>query len=289
MLLPHFIETEEIRQRKFSSIFFFLYFIENLKKWFMKWKSNQNGKRDGNTWRKRATGNRKTDLLFHNPMEMHRVKTVNCTPLAFVHPIDDGMATSYRIEIKFKLVLQVKLHENGLNTENYEINSLLIEFSTMNNFFLHLFFSLSLVGFCCCTLMCFGFWFVLSSFSMMVWFCLWVYEFIWILYNVLRYIELKDEDDFSNKHIDRDRMRKCSTKLKIYLQIATRWSVLQRRKFIAIKPIVDLYTSYYKCIIQMKLLKNMHIAYGDIKWQRDKQKRKEQRENWRERHRFPLT
>lgn len=44
-------------------------------------------------------------------------------------------ATSYRIEIKFKLVLQVKLHENGLNTENYEINSLLIEFSTMNNFF----------------------------------------------------------------------------------------------------------------------------------------------------------
>lgn len=37
-------------------------------------------------------------------------------------------------------------------------------------------------------------------------------------------------------------------------------SALQRRKFIAIKPIVDLYTSYYKCIIQMKLLKNMHIV-----------------------------
>lgn len=42
--------------------------------------------------------------------------------------------TSYRIEIKFKLVLQVKLHENGLNAENYEINSLLIEFSVLYNF-----------------------------------------------------------------------------------------------------------------------------------------------------------
>lgn len=42
--------------------------------------------------------------------------------------------TSDRIEIKFKLVLQVKLHENGLNEENYEINSLLIEFSVLNHF-----------------------------------------------------------------------------------------------------------------------------------------------------------
>lgn len=41
-------------------------------------------------------------------------------------------------------------------------------------------------------------------------------------------------------------------------------SALQRRKFITIKPIVDLYTSYYKCIIQMKLLKNMHVACKDI-------------------------
>ena len=65
-----------------------------------------------------------------------KMQTVNCTPLSFGRTFHNATATSDRIEIKFKLVLQVKLHENALNTENYEINSLLIEFSTMNHFFL---------------------------------------------------------------------------------------------------------------------------------------------------------
>lgn len=64
-----------------------------------------------------------------------KMQTVNCTPLTLGRTFQNATATSDRIEIKFKLVLQVKLHENALNTENYEINSLLIEFSTMNHFF----------------------------------------------------------------------------------------------------------------------------------------------------------